>query len=172
MMKIAKHTILMAFIFISIACGSKAAQLDMVDKLPIYTGAHEVDKRKIGSPSNQQLFYKIKDAYPSSSALDYYDKHFADNGWKKCAGTMEEWSSFIDAAQKDELLVHHITHYWVKESDRKLAIVFLRYNSKWPNESDTPDNDAQNVFVLMQKDIDDLNTELARLSVKCRSIKE
>ncbi len=166
-MRITKYNLLFSFVFLSAACGSKADQLVMIDELPVFSGAYEVDKRAIGSQSNQQLFYKLKDTYPSRQALDNYDEYFTGNGWKRCIGTMEEWSSFIDVAQDDEFLVHHITHYWINESDGQLAIAFLRYNSKWPKENDVPDNDAQNVFVLMQKDIDDLNVELSRLSVKC-----
>lgn len=167
-MGIAKYKLFFLFAFLlSTAFGSKADRLSMIDELPILVGAYEVDKRNIGLQTNQQLFYKLKDVYPSRQALEHYDKYFTDNGWKRCIGTMEEWSSFVDAAQDDELLVHHITHYWINESDKQLAMAFLRYDSKWSKENDVPDNDVQNVFVLMQRDIDDLSMALSRLSVKC-----
>ena len=159
--------ILLVLVVVLVACNSSATQLDMVNDLPLYKGAYDVDKRTIGTGANQQLSYKIQDEYPSRKVLDFYANHLENQGWVKCTGTMESWSAFVDAAHSEDLLVHHTTYYWVKRSVDRLAIVFLRYNSKWPNKSKIPDNKIQNVFVLMQKEISDLRSELSRLSVKC-----
>jgi hypothetical protein len=153
-------------VFALAGCTSEASSLDMVDLLPAYRGAYDVDKRKLNTESNQQLFYNLKKPYPSVDALNYYDQYFMEHGWIKCSGNMETWNSFVDATQKQEQLIHQIAHYWIKKPENKLSIVFLRYKSETVS-AHVPDNSIQNVFILMQRDINNLEAELSRLSVDC-----
>jgi len=161
-----KHIILLAVVVILTGCTGNAASLDMVSVLPVYPGAYDVDRRKLGRETNQQLSYKVEKAYPSTEVLDFYDQYLVEQGWNKCTGDIEEWQSFIDATENQDRLVHQITHYFIKESENKLGIVFLRYDSSWSEGRDDPENDIQNVFILMQR-VSNLQDELQRLSITC-----
>ncbi len=145
---------------------SEASSLDMVDPLPMYKGAYEVDKRKLNTKSNQQLFYKLNKPYPSIDALNYYDQYFMEHGWIKCSGNMETWQSFLDATLEQEQLIHQIAHYWIQKPENKLSMVYLSYNSEKTLSTHVPDNDIQNVLILMQRDIN-LGTQLSHLSLDC-----
>jgi predicted transposase YbfD/YdcC len=148
------------------SCTNKTSSLDMVDLLPAYRGAYDIDKRIIERESNQQLFYRLKKSYPSVDVLNYYDQYFMEQGWIKCSGNMETWESFVDATQRQKQLIHQIARYWIKKPENKLSMVYLRYNSETVS-AHVPDNSIQNVFILMQRDIDNLETELSRLSLDC-----
>ena len=162
-----KYILLLTVVCSLGGCTSEASSLDMVDHLPIYRGAYDVDKRELGTESYQQLFYNLKKPYPSVDALNYYDQYFMEHGWIKCSGNMETWDSFVDATQKQEQLIHQIGHYWIKKPENKLSMVYLRYKSEKTVSAHVPDNSIQNVFILMQRDINNLETELSRLSVDC-----
>ncbi|MBL4606616.1 MAG: hypothetical protein JKY01_02160 [Pseudomonadales bacterium] len=166
-MNIGKFNLISILFIFTIACSSNANQTDMVDELPLIESADDVDKRNIESENYQQLSYKVNVKYPSSDALGLYKNYFLDDEWIKCVGGIEEWSSFIDAATGDEeLLVHHVANYWIKESEKKLATVFLKYYSNWPKQNRLPDNDIQNVFVLIHRDID-VRDQAKYLSLSC-----
>ena len=165
-MKILTHIFFSVIVLAMAGYVSGATSLDMVDMLPVYHGAYDINKRKLGHGSNQQLSFRTKAAYPSIKVLDFYDKYFIDSGWKKCRGNIEEWQSFVDAANGPDQLVHQIAHYFVKEDERKLSMVFILYRSDWSKGKTEPDSDMQNVFILMQKDID-LQEAFQRLSISC-----
>jgi len=167
-MKILFRVFLLAIVIVMAGCISRAdsGSLDMVDALPVYQGAYDIDKRKLGRESNQQLSFRVTETYPSNEVLNFYDKYFSGVGWKKCTGNIERWQSFVDAANGPEQLVHQIARYFVKEDERRLSTVFIQYRSESKGKAE-PDNDVQNVFILMQKDID-LEKTLQSLSIDCR----
>ena len=90
-MKIMTHIFFSVIVITMAGCISRDASLDMINMLPAYQGAYDVDKRKLGRGSNQQLSFRVKAAYPSTKALGFYDKYFIESGWKKCTGDIEEW---------------------------------------------------------------------------------
>lgn len=163
---IMRHLFLLAVAVVLTGCTSNAASLDMISVLPVYPGAYDVDRRKLGRETNQQLSYKVEKVYPSTEVLDFYDQYLVEQGWKKCTGDIEEWQSFIDASESQDRLVHQIAHYFIKEGESKLGTVFLRYDSSWSEGSKNPEDDIQNVFILMQR-VSGLQGELQRLSIKC-----
>ena len=120
----------------------------------------------LNTKSNQQRFYKLNKPYPSIDALNYYDQYFMEHGWIKCSGNMETWQSFLDATLEQEQLIHQIAHYWIQKPENKLSMVYLSYNSEKTLSTHVPDNDIQNVLILMQRDIN-LGTQLSHLSLDC-----
>jgi hypothetical protein len=166
-----KYILLLTAVYSLGGCTSEASSLDMVDPLPMYKGAYEVDKRQLDTESNQQLFYRLNKPYPSIDVLNYYDQYFMEHGWIKCIGNMETWQSFLDATQKQEQRIHQIARYWIKKPENKLSMVALRYNSEKTAKAQVPDNSIQNVFILMQRDIN-LETQLSHLSLDCNSKNE
>lgn len=166
-MTYSKCIILLVVICSFYGCASSSKALEMIDTLPLHEESYDVDKRKIGSNLNQQLFFKFNDAYPSTDILNDYNEYFLRNNWRKCKGSMKGWESFIDSTRNPEQLVHQLVHYWVKENENKLGIISLRYYSNPQIKKIVPDNNVQNILVLMQKDVPSLENELSRLSVDC-----
>jgi len=161
-----KYILLLAVVYSLGGSSSEASSLDMVDHLPIYKEAYNIDKRSLDTVSNQQIIFNIKKPYPSVDVLNYYDQYFMKHGWIKCSGYMEDWQSFLDATLKPEQLIHQIAHYWIKKPENKLSMVYLRYNSENSLSAHVPDNNIQGVIILMQRDIN-LETQLSHLSLDC-----
>ena len=86
-----KYILLLIVVYSLGGCTSEASSLDMVDTLPMYKGAYDVDKRKLDTESNQQLLYRLNKSYPSVDVLNFYDQYFMEHGWIKCSGNMETW---------------------------------------------------------------------------------
>ena len=162
-----KYILLLTVVCSLGGCTSEASSLDMVDPLPTYKGAYDVDKRKLITESSQQLSYRLNKSYPSVDALNYYDQYFMEHGWVKCSGNMETWQSFFDATLKPEQLIHQTAHYWIKKPENKLGMVYLRYKSEKTVSGHVPDNSIQDVFILMQRDNNNLKTGLVRLPLNC-----
>lgn len=160
-----RYFFLLAAVALS-SCTSNTASFGMVNVLPVYPGAYDVDRRELGRETNQQLSYKIEKAYPSTDVLVFYTEYLMEKGWKKCTGNIEEWQSFVDASGSRDRLIHQIAHYYIKEDEDKLGTIFLRYESIRSKGSNKPKDDIQNVFILMQR-LPDLNRELERLSITC-----
>lgn len=165
-MKILTHIFFSVIVIALVGCNSSTASLDMVNVLPVYREAFNIDKRGLGGESNQQLSYQINKAYPSIEVLALYDEYFIEHGWKKCTGNIEKWQSFIDAANGSEQLVHQLAHYFVKEGERKISTVFIQYRSDLSEVKTGPDSEIQNIFILVQRGID-IKKELQRLSISC-----
>ena len=82
------------------------------------------------------------------------------------SNVVEIWQSFLDATLEQEQLIHQIAHYWIQKPENKLSMVYLSYNSEKTLSTHVPDNDIQNVLILMQRDIN-LGTQLSHLSLDC-----
>ena len=166
-MILSRYTIFSLIVFSLYGCTASTSALDMVEALPVYDGGYDIDKRKLGSESYQQLFYRLNEAYPSINVLNYYKEYFLKYNWRECKNNTNEWESFIDATITPGRSVHQVIHYWIKKNESKLGIISLRYYSESRKSKSIPDNNVQNVFVLMQRGLDNLENELSRLSLDC-----
>jgi hypothetical protein len=148
------------------ACSGEKASSNMVASVPAMDGAYNV--RNVGNKDFQQFYYNIKAVYPSVEALDFYDRYFVVNGWKRCIGGVEKWQSFIDATGSPEKVIHQVAHYFIKEDESKFSMIGLRYKSKKRNGAgeDIPDSDVQHVYITVE-----VNTNLQQwqqeLSLSC-----
>lgn len=157
---------LLAIGLFTTGCITGSGPLDMVDSLPVYNGAYDIDKRKLGQKSDQQLWFRVTEAYPSNEVLVFYGNYLSKTGWARCAGSIDGWHSFVDATDGADQRIHQAVQYFLKEDGRKLAVVLVQYRSE-PNRHSEPDNDVQNVTILMKKNVD-LKGALEYLSIDCR----
>lgn len=159
------------------ACSGEMASSNKAANVPIMDGAYNVGS--VGNDNFYQQYYDINATYPSMNALDFYDKYFAGNGWKRCVGGIEKWWSFIDMTGESEKMVHQVVHYFINEDEKTGGVIVLRYESKkWsgarkgiPSEEDIPDSDVQHVNIVIE-----LNADLQQwqqgLSLSCKVGKE
>ena len=87
-------------------------------------------------------------------------------GWTRCVGGKESWDYHRDASLNDRPFVHQIANYWINRTDEKLGIVIITYYSKQLGEKHQPDNDVQNVAVLIQRGVN-VEKEISTLSLSC-----
>lgn len=130
--------------------------------------AYDVKRITLGAENNQQLFFRIRRQYPSKDILNSYNNDLKLAGWTKCVGGKESWDYHRDASLNDRPFVHQIAHYWINRTDEKLGIVIITYYSKQLGGKHQPDNDVQNVAVLVQRGVN-LEKEISVLSLSCEN---
>lgn len=149
----------------TIGCSVGAENYDLIDEFSVPESAYNVKKLTLGNSGAQQLFFQIREAYPSARVLDSYRDFLRSHGWMQCSGANKKWSSHEDKSSNPYLLVHKLSEHWVKRDDRKLLILSAMYYSK-TLASERPDNDEQRLIVWMQR-VANLEKELSGLGVKC-----
>lgn len=149
-----------------IGCNTTTTNQGLVGIFDIPEKAYDVRKLNIGTKDNQQLFFRIVRPYPSTELLAKYGQTLDQAAWTRCFGKLESWDVHEDRSSTDQLLVHQIANYWIMRKEKKLAIISITYYSKMLIDRRKPDNDVQNVNVLMQQGLN-LQREIDALSLKC-----
>lgn len=147
-------------------CSATTANTDLLDIFIVPEKAYDTQKLNISGKDNQQLFFRIVNPYPSTELLASLGEPLKRAGWTRCIGKLEAWDFHEDRSSDDRLFVHQVANYWVNTKKEQLAVVFIRYYSKQLKKSRNPDNDVQNVAVLVQRGLD-LRREIAALSLNC-----
>lgn len=151
---------------LSSGCYANTAEKNLVSMFVVPEMAYDVKRITLGVENNQQLFFRIRRPYPSKDILNKYNNDLKLAGWTKCVGGKESWDYHRDASTSDHLFVHQIAHYWINRSEKKLAIIAITYYSKQMGEKQQPNNDEQNVAVLVQRDVN-VDKERSTLSLSC-----
>jgi len=150
-----------------IECTGCVNGTDMVDILPVHKDSYDIDKRIVGTKNNQQLFFRLNNEYPSHDVVNYYNKYFKEQSWKKCINKNSEWDSYVDTTVNPERVIHQLIRFWVKIDENKMSTLTIRYYSILGKKSAHPDNSTQNVFILIQNNLDDLMNKLPTPSINC-----
>lgn len=162
---ICRMLVLAGVLVIETGCSSGADGYDLIAQFSVPEGANDVKKLKLGTESAQQLYFWIREEYPSATVLERYRDYLRNDDWNKCRNTKEGWSSYEDISGGTYYIVHQMTEHWINSSDGKLLILSARYYSK-DRSDNLPDNDEQRIIVWVQQ-MDDLKAELERLELKC-----
>lgn len=117
----------------------------------------------VPSLSEQDYFF-VTAAFPSTEALDHYNKVFAS--WTSCRAQEAGWLSFGDLSSGSPRFIHNLTRYWVSNNNKFAIAAFIRYTSKDTESRAQPDNSQQLVVVLRNK-VEDARAFLSELSVTC-----
>jgi hypothetical protein len=144
--------------FISPKLGFYFRTPNMVANVPVLDGAHDVGRIYVKGELHQKLYYTIKKPYPNVEALDFYDKYLTEKGYERCVVIDDEgWRSSISMTNDSErIILHSASRYFINRDEAKISTVILRYQSqkKGGGEKDIPDNDVQEVSVLMWSGFD------------------
>ena len=112
-----------------------------VPKAAIHPGHHV-----IAPGIAEQDHFWLKEAFPSSSAIDHYDRIFAK--WQRCRSRDDGWDSFGDLAKGEQRYVHQRLRYWVNAANDTAVTLALVYNSKGTQSRPVPENDDQFVVLV------------------------
>jgi len=162
-----KALLLSGLFMTAVSCSAGAEKYDLIGEFPVPDGASDVKRLVLGASAAQQLFFQIREPYPSTRVLGVYRDFLRAHGWIQCADANKDWASHEDRSSKPYLLVHEISEHWAKRDDRKLLILSTKYYSK-NLSNDRPDSDEQRVIVWVQR-VADLERELSELGVDCGS---
>ena len=89
------------------------------------TDAQSVVRDKVGS--TDQILFKVQRRYPAFAFSEETVGRLMKDGWKKCASSAEEWSSFDDRASGSSTRVHQrVLH--LKKADQVMLLIG-RYTS-------------------------------------------
>lgn len=145
---------------------SNDGRYDLIDHFSVPAEAYDVKKLKLGyGDSTQQIFFRVKESYPSLRVVNQYEEHLRKSGWAQCTGARKDWDSFEDASSVEPIHVHRVLQHWVNRKERLLLLLSATYTSK-VDATKQPDNDVQNVVVWVQK-TGNLQHEVDRLGIKC-----
>jgi len=164
-MKLLKAFLLYGLLITAVSCSSDTEKYDLIGNFPVPEGAYDVKKLTFGTSNTQQLFFRIKERYPSTRITEIYRSFLQDHGWTRCPGSKNGWSSHEDRTSDPYLLVHQLIEYWVYPDDNKLLILKAMYYSK-ELDKEKPDNDEQHIIVWVQH-TRNLEKELSELRVDC-----
>ena len=164
--KLLKTVLLYGLLTTAVSCSADAKKYDLIDNLPVPDGAYDVKKLTLGTNNTQQLFFQIKEPYPSTRILEIYQSFLKSRGWTRCSGSKNNWSSHEDRTSDPYLLVHQLIEHWVYPDDSKLLILTAIYYSK-DLVKERPDNDEQRLIVWVQR-TGNLEKELSELGVNCK----
>lgn len=160
--------VFVGMLMIETGCAPSADDYDLIVQFSVPEGAHDVKKLKLGTENTQQLYFWIREEYPSAAVLERYRNYLRNDDWNKCRNAKEGWSSYEDLSGGIHYIVHQMTEHWINGSDGKLLILSARYYSK-DRSKNRPDNDEQQIIVWVQQ-TDDLKSELERLELNCNSL--
>jgi hypothetical protein len=149
------------------ACGVGAQHASRLDSFVLPEEAYDVERISDKNSRSVQLFFKVRQSYPSIASSKQIESRLYETGWQVCVSVLTgtEWNVFEDSSDGDVILVHQRTTYWANVKEGAFAQIATTYYSKNIN-SDTPDNDEQRVNILIQE-TDNLDPEFSKLRVDC-----
>jgi hypothetical protein len=112
----------------------------------------------------EQDFFWMKVPYPSTPALDHYDRVFSK--WHQCSSPDPGWVSYGDLADGANRFLHNFVRYWISPQNDMAVTVLLRYESQGIAYRERPDNDEQFVAVIRHR-VANAAAFLADLKVTC-----
>jgi len=127
-------------------------------------GALEVRHVALQPGVYEQDSFVLEEPYPSTSALEHYERVFAK--WQSCSSKGSQWESFGDVSAPEPKFHHQLIRHWVNPSNNTAIIVALRYSSAGAQFRSAPDNPHQGVFVLRLK-VKNAKSALAQTGVIC-----
>jgi hypothetical protein len=151
---------------IILGCSDQPGPLELIDHYPIPNEARDVKKLKLHSENNQQIFFRVDKAYPSTEIIDYYSEFMKTEGWQKCKSGLDDWQSYLDGTSKEVTYNYEIANFWIKRKEEKLAMLVIKYDSRNLENNKVPDNNVQHISLLVQKDLN-LEDEMSRMSINC-----
>ena len=160
------RTFLLLLGLLTSGCSISTDDENLLSTFSTPTGAYDIKKLQLGTRDNQQLFFRIKDSYPSMKSIDYFENIFVNEGWDKCFGISRNWIDFEDQSTEPHFYIHRVIRYWVQKEFSRMVVLSATYYSKTLADEKLPDNDIQNVALLVQANID-IEVELSRLQLSC-----
>ena len=154
------------FLITAYGCTAGEKEYDLINIFSLPAEAYDVKKLLLGTKDNQQLFFRLHKLYPSKELLKIYGDILSNDGWVKCVGKIEDWQFYQDLSSEAYPYTHELANYWAKDGEQKIALLTLRYYSKLLLDENTPDNDVQNIALLVQRNIN-LDNESSNLSINC-----
>ncbi|MCP3669962.1 MAG: hypothetical protein GY814_05930 [Gammaproteobacteria bacterium] len=121
----------------------------MVDEFYIPSEAYEI-KKLVLSERTHQLYFQIKQKFPSIDMIKKYRKYLKAKNWVPCSDENPVWRSHIDISVNPKMLVHELTNYWVSEKKDRLLILRIAYYSNDLKQR-IPDNSKQRVIIWVQE---------------------
>jgi hypothetical protein len=149
-----------AALLLLFACGNEDA---LMYSLP--PNALEARHIKLSDTGDEQDYFFVEEAYPSTRVLDHYRTLFA--GWTECTGPNPEWESFADSATGKLRYVRQLPRWWINAEGDTIVMVALLYES---GDGISPEQAArQKVIVLRHKSTGAKNLAVQHLSLRCET---
>ena len=131
---------------------------------PVPKNAIEPGHAVIAPGASEQDHFWLKESFPSSSAVDHYERIFSK--WRPCHGRESGWESFGDRSKGDERFVHQRLRYWVNAANDTAVTLALMYTSTGLTPRARPDTDRQFVVLIRLKQPDAAKL-LSEMGAKC-----
>lgn len=131
--KLIKITIIMSFVFVSVAdCQENAKVTEEFKRVSFYVGAQQTKYYMYNDGSTEGVSYHVRLPYATKEVLEFYDKKLGKEGYKPYveeyyAYADRKWRTFIDGTEKSEPYVAQLRASWIDQTGKKRANLNLRY---------------------------------------------
>ncbi len=144
---------------------SKASILNFM----VVEGAYDIREYRSKDGGRLQISYNVNLDYPAFAVTGAYYEQLKQRGWVECTGTKNDWDSYPDMSGNHGKTVHQYIKAWSKST--QLLTIIMLYHSvlRIDSKSSGPDNNIQNVILLLDK-YDELSTTREvqqRLGISC-----
>ena len=128
-------------------------------------GARDVEHSALQPKVREQVAFWIQEGFPSTSAVQHYERVFA--GWTPCQKDGDtDWYSFPDARDGHQTFVHELARFWVSPNNGTAISLFLRYESQREPSGGKPDNSRQVVYLVQHRSTN-ARKQLSEVGVTC-----
>jgi len=81
-----------AVVLILLSRSCSRGPLSEHERLPVYTGAYDVERKRAEVPDWEQVMYRVEEGYPSTAVYYFYRDIFEAEGWRpRPADETPEW---------------------------------------------------------------------------------